>query len=450
MAGPDRVTHPRRDMSSAPLEQAQRTPFFALLVSYGMVYFSLMIAMVAVPWFVLETTGSAARTGIVAAVQGVPMVFAGIFGGVIVDRIGFKRTAMISDLMAAFAFGMIPLLYYTTGITFWQLLFFVFLRATFDTPGFTARHSMMPDIAERAGIRLERANSIGQTLMQSAILLAPASAGILIGIIGSSTVLWISTGMLLVSVTAVSIFIPTLKPSSQATVQSQTKYLGQLKGGFSFVLGTRVILALMMTVMAVQFVRANQMVILPVYGHDLYGTASSFGFMFAAMGAGGLITAILFGIWGHRWPRRTVILVGAASLAFMFFMLSATPPYWIILVGMFIAGLMNGPMIPLVFTMIQEHTPSDLRGRVFGLYDAAIFTAMVPGRLLAGLLVEWTGLVQTLLIIGGTYLLAIAGMILNPNLRDLRPPEPAGKAAEEDEAAPETASTELAAEEARG
>lgn len=436
-------------MSTAPDEQLQRTPFFALLVSYAMVYFSLMIAMVAVPWFVLETTGSAAQTGIVAAVQGVPMIFAGIFGGVIVDRVGFKRTAMISDFVAGFAFGMIPLLHYTTGITFWQLLFFVFLRATFDTPGFTARHSMVPDIAERAGIRLERANSVVQTLMQSAMLLAPASAGILIGIIGSSSVLWIATGMFLVSVTAVSIFIPSLKPSVQATVQAQTKYLGLLKGGLSFVFGTRIILALMLTVMAVQFLRANQMVLLPVYGHELFESASAFGFMFAAMGAGGLITAIMFGVWGHTWPRRPVILVGASSLAFMFLMLSATPPYWIILTGMFIVGLMNGPMIPLVFTVIQENTPKDLRGRVFGLYDAAIFTAMVPGRLLAGLMVEWTGLVQTLLIIGGSYFFAIIGMVLNPNLRDLSPPATEEEEAEAEESTSESPGTTLSPGKAR-
>jgi MFS family permease len=436
-------------MSAEPVEQPQRTPFYALLVSYAMVYFSLMIAMVAVPWFVLETTGSAARTGLVAAVQGVPMIFAGIFGGVIVDRVGFKRTAIISDLVAGIAFGMIPLLYYTTGITFWQLLFFVFLRATFDTPGFTARHSMMPDIAERAGIRLERANSIGQTMTQSAILLAPASAGILIGIIGSSTVLWISTGMFLISVITVSLFIPALAPSSQASVQSQTKYLGKLRGGFSFVLGTKLILALMLTVTAVQFVRANQMVILPVYGHDLYGSASSFGFMFAATGAGGLITAILFGIWGHRVPRRPIILVGASSLAFMFLLLAATPPYPVILGGMFIAGLMNGPMIPLVFTLIQENTPSDMRGRVFGLYDAAGFSAMVPGRLMAGLMIEWTGLVQTLLIVGGTYIFAIVGMVLNPNLRDLRPPQAAEEEAEAQESTEASPGTSLSPGKAR-
>jgi MFS family permease len=425
-------------MSATVAEPRQRLPFIALLISYAMVYFSIMLAMIAVPWFVLETTGSAARTGLVAAVQGVPMIFAGIFGGVIVDRLGFKRTAIISDLMAGLAFGMIPLLHVTTGITFWQLLFFVFLRAVFDTPGFTARHSMMPDIAERAGIRLERANSIGQTLLQTAILLAPATAGILIGIIGASAVLWVTTGFFLVSVTAVTTMIPSYKPSSQAAVQSQTRYLGQLKDGLSFVLGTKVIMALMLTVMAVQFVRANQMVILPVYAHDFFGSASEFGFMFAAMGAGGVVSAVAFGIWGHRWPRRVVILVGASSLGLMFLMLATTPPYTVILGAMVVIGLMNGPMMPLVFTLMQERTPSDLRGRVFGLYDATIFSAMVPGRLLAGYLIEWTSIVQALLIIGGSYVLAIIGIAFNPNLRNLPRSTPAEE--EVPEAATDTAS----------
>jgi MFS family permease len=422
-------------MSEPAAEPRQRLPFIALLISYSMVFFSLMLAMVAVPWFVLETTGSAARTGMVAAVQGVPMIFAGIFGGVIVDRLGFKRTAIISDLMAGLSFGMIPLLHYTTGITFWQLLFFVFLRAVFDTPGFTARHSMMPDIAERAGIRLERANSISQTLLQSSILLAPATAGILIGIIGASAVLWITTALFLVSVTAVTTMIPTYRPSSQASVQSQTRYLGQLKGGLSFVFGSSLILTVMLTAMMVQFVRANQMVMLPVYAHDLFGRASDFGLMFAAMGAGGVVSALAYAVWGHRWPRRPIILVGASSLAVMFLALAMTPPFPVILGVMVLAGLMNGPMMPLVFTLLQENTPSDLRGRVFGLYDATIFTAMVPGRLLAGYLIEWTSIVQALVIIGGTYVVAIIGMAFNPNLRRLGTPAPK----EPEEPAPSTA-----------
>jgi MFS family permease len=397
----------------------QRAPLIALFTSHGTVHFSVLLAMVAIPWFVLETTGSASRTGLTAAVQGVPMIFAGIFGGVIVDRLGFRRTAIISDALSGVAFGMIPLLYFTTGITFWQLLVFVFLGSLFDTPGFTARLSMMPDMAYRAGVRLERANSISQTLAQGSILLAPALAGILIGVIGASAVLWINTVLFFVSVAAVGTFIPAYAPSPQSAVQSRGRYLGELKSGISFVFNSKLILALILSVTMIQFLRANLMVIMPVYAHDFFGNPSEFGFMFAAMGGGGLITAILYGIWGHRWPRRPIILIGVSSMSLAFWLLAATPAYWMILAGLFVIGLMNGPMIPLIFTLMQESTPSDLRGRVFGLYDAAMFGAMVPGRLLAGYLIEWTSIVQTLVIVGGAYLVAVAGIVSNPHLHQV-------------------------------
>jgi MFS family permease len=397
----------------------QKAPLIALITSGSAVHFSVLLAMVAIPWFVLEMTGSASRTGLTAAVQGVPMIFAGIFGGVIVDRLGFRRTAVISDALSGVAFGMIPLLYFTTGITFWQLLVFVFLGSLFDTPGFTARLSMMPDMAYRAGVRLERANSIGQTLSQASILIAPAAAGILIGIIGASAVLWINTGFFFVSVAAISLFIPAYSPSPQAEVQSRGRYLGELKRGISFVFASKLILALMLSITMIQFLRANLMVIVPVYVHDFFGDPSAFGFMLAAMGGGGLVTAIAFGIWGHRWPRRPIVLVGVSSLSLAFWLLATTPPYWMILVGLFVIGLMNGPMIPLIFTLMQESTPNELRGRVFGLYDASMFGAMVPGRLLAGYLIEWTSIVQTLIIVGTSYLLAVAVIVGNPHLRQL-------------------------------
>ena len=394
------------------------------MASYGTVHSSVLLFMVALPWFVLETTGSAARTGLATAVHAIPMVLTGIFGGVIVDRLGFRRTAIVSDLMSAIAFGMIPVLFLTVGLTFWQLLTLVFIGAIFDTPGFTSRLSMMPDIARRAGVRLERANSISQTLSQASILLAPALAGILIGFIGAAPVLFVTTGLLLISTLAVLFFVPTEVSRAQSSVDAAPQYISELKRGFAFLFNTRLILALMISVTMIQFLRANLLVIMPVYARDYFDSAADFGFMFAALGGGGLVSSIMFGVWGHRMPRRPVILVGVSSLMLAFFLLAATPPYWLILSGLVVIGFMGGPMIPLVFTLLQERTPSDLRGRVFGLYDAGIFAAMIPGRLLAGYLIEWTSLIQTILLIGGAYIFALLGIFANPHLHLMNEPAP--------------------------
>lgn len=397
-------------------QTTQRVPLIALLASYGTVHSSVLLFMVALPWFVLETTGSAGRTGLATAVHAVPMLITGIFGGVIVDRLGFRRTAIISDLMSAVAFGMIPVLYLTVGISFGQLLTLVFIGAIFDTPGFTSRLSMMPDVAKRAGVRLERANSISQTLSQGSILLAPALAGILIGIMGAAPVLFVTTGLLIISVVAVVIFVPRDISRAHTSVEGGSQYMKELRRGISFLFNTRLILALMISVTLIQFLRANLMVIMPVYVQEYFTSASDFGFMFAALGGGGLVSSIMFGIWGDRLPRRPVVLVGVSSMMFAFFLLALTPPYWAILAGLVVIGFLAGPMIPLIFTILQELTPADLRGRVFGFYDAGIFGAMIPGRLMAGYLIEWTGLIQTLLLIGGTYILALFAVFGNPHL----------------------------------
>ncbi len=418
-------------MSARAVQTTERVPLIALLASYGTVHSSVLLFMVALPWFVLETTGSAARTGLATAVHGIPMVLAGIFGGVIVDRLGFRRTAIISDLMSAVAFGMIPLLHLTVGITFGQLLALVFVGAIFDTPGFTSRLSMMPDAAKRAGVRLERANSISQTLSQGSILLAPAMGGILIGFIGAAPVLFVTTGLLLISVLAVLLFVPIEASRPTGSVDGRQAYLGELKRGFSFLFDSRLIIALMISVTMIQFLRANLLVIMPVYVREYFESAADFGFMFAALGGGGLISSIMFGIWGHLLPRRPVILTGVSSLMLAFFLLAATPPFWLILVGLVGIGFLGGPMIPLIFTLLQERTPADLRGRVFGLYDAGIFAAMVPGRIMAGYLIEWTGVIQTLLLVGGTYILALIGIFANPHLHRM------GRSGDEEPESPE-------------
>lgn len=410
---------------SAPTVQANpRVPLIALLASYGAVHSSVLLFMVALPWFVLETTGSAARTGLATAVHAIPMVLTGIFGGVIVDRLGFRRTAVISDLMSAIAFGMIPVLFLTVGITFGQLLTLVFIGAIFDTPGFTSRLSMMPDVAKRAGVRLERANSISQTLSQASILLAPALAGILIGFIGAAPVLFVTTGLLIVSTLAVLIFVPSEISRAHSAVDAAPRYIIELKRGFAFLFNTKLIMALMVSVTMIQFLRANLMVIMPVYVQNYFSSAADFGFMFAALGGGGLVSSIGFGIWGHRLPRRPIVLVGVTSLMLAFFLLALTPPYWMILIALVGIGFLGGPMIPLIFTLLQERTPSDLRGRVFGLYDAGIFAAMIPGRIMAGYLIEWTSIIQTLVLIGGTYIFALLAIFANPHLHQMGDPEP--------------------------
>src|SRR5215213_846482 len=117
--------HEQRDMQTP--SDRNRKPFIALLAADGISQTGNMLTMLAVPWFVLETTGSAAKTGLTAAIGAVAVVVAGVLGGALVDRLGHKRTSIISDLASGLTVALIPLLHLTIGLAFWQLLILMFL-----------------------------------------------------------------------------------------------------------------------------------------------------------------------------------------------------------------------------------------------------------------------------------------------------------------------------------
>jgi hypothetical protein len=98
-----------------------RRPLFALFASDSISLTGNVVAQVAVPWFVLETTGSAALTGVTAFFTFPPTVIALFLGGAVVDRLGFARTSVLADLASGVAVALIPVLHLTVGIELWQL-----------------------------------------------------------------------------------------------------------------------------------------------------------------------------------------------------------------------------------------------------------------------------------------------------------------------------------------
>src|SRR5919106_4964319 len=126
----------------------RRAPLYALFGADAISLTGNSVAQLAFPWFVLITTGSPALTGLAVFFNFLPVVLAGFFGGVIVDRLGFRTTSVIADLGSAAAVAAIPLLHSTAGIELWQLLALVFLGALLDAPGTTARQALFPDLVQ--------------------------------------------------------------------------------------------------------------------------------------------------------------------------------------------------------------------------------------------------------------------------------------------------------------
>ena len=122
------------------------------------------ISLVALPWLILELTGQATAAGIVATAMAVPLVVSSVFSGTVVDLLGRRATSMASDLASALTAAAISVLDLTGGLTVPSVAALAALGAVFDPAGVTARESMLPDAALRAGLRLERANGVHEAV----------------------------------------------------------------------------------------------------------------------------------------------------------------------------------------------------------------------------------------------------------------------------------------------
>lgn len=156
----------------------------ALLVVQVVSRVGNVVTTVAVPFLVLARGGSATDVGIAAFVATVPIVLGGPFGGVLVERIGFVRSSVTSDVVSGATLLAIPVLAWTVGLPTWALLALVFAGGLFDAPGESARRVLLPGLAEAAGIPIERAVGHFEASARLSVLLGAPLGGLLVAAVG--------------------------------------------------------------------------------------------------------------------------------------------------------------------------------------------------------------------------------------------------------------------------
>ncbi len=161
----------------------------------------------------LQTTGSVVQTGLTAFFATASVAISAIFGSAIVERLGFRRASVVSDLASAAGVALIPLLYETVGLPFWALLTLVFFAGLMTTPGATARTAMVPDLAELAHVRMERAIAASDRATRLSRFIGAPLAGILIAIVGPGNLLWIDAATFAFSALVIGRAVPAMLPA---------------------------------------------------------------------------------------------------------------------------------------------------------------------------------------------------------------------------------------------
>lgn len=397
----------------------RRAPLHALYAADVISLSGNAIAQIAIPWYVLTTTGSATLTALAVFFNFLPIVLSAFFGGVIVDRLGFRTTSIAADLASAGAVAAIPLLETTVGIELWQLMSLVFVGAMLDAPGATARAAVLPDMVELAGVRMERASGIRSGIQQGSQLLGAPIGGVLIATAGATNALWLDAATFLVSAALIAFFVPRPTHGSAEEEETPKRFFSELAEGLSFIWNRRFLRAIVATVLVTNLLDAPFTVVMAVFAEQEYGSAADLGLMFGVFGGAALVGALAYSAIGHRLPRRMTFVSCFALIPVMYLVMATLPSLPVALAALAVSGLVAGPINPLLFTLLTEVVPSRLRGRVFGAVRAGAWASIPLGILLGGIVVGAIGVAATFLAIGVCYAAVVAYGFFNPAFREM-------------------------------
>jgi len=400
--------------------QKNSIPIISLFTANAISLIGNVLSAIAIPWFVLQTTGSATQTGITGFFTVMPVVLAGFFGGTLVDRLGYKRTSIIADIASGVTTTLIPFLYFTIGLEFWQLMVLVFLGALLDTPGSTARNALLPELAEMVEMPLERATSLIHIIERSARLIGAPLSGLLIALMGTENVLWLDAASFFISAGIVAVMIKVHQPVLPEKKETSGNYFAELKEGLKFIYADKLVLTIVVVVMITNFLDAVfSGVILPVFVKEVYGQALDLGLLIAASGGGAVIGALLFSSFGLNLSRRKIFIFGFILTSSRFFLYATFPPLWIALVFVVISSIGAGPLNPIIGTVELERVPKNMRGRVGGAISAGAWSAMPLGMLVGGVLTEQLGVRTILIALGVIYLATTVSMMFISFMKEM-------------------------------
>ncbi len=409
------------DLTRTPSATRDRTPMGALLAANAVSSIGNSLTSLSVPWFILETTGSAARTGLVGAAIALGAVSSYVMSGPVVDRVGYKRSSVLADVASGTAVLAIPLLHRAGVLEFWHLLVLGFLIAALNSPGDTARLSIVPSLAQRAALTMEQANAADRAIARVALMVGPVLAGVLIGLIGPTNVLLLDAVTFAVSAALVGFLVPAAAGSrTRSDGSARPDYRADLVAGLRFLRGSGLILSIALVATVANAMDAPLItVVLPVYAQQFWDNpTTSLGVVVSATGAGALAGTLLFARIGRRLPPRATFLgAGAVGSVLLYGLLAATPPLGVVIVAAALGGVIAGPIVPLMQTVMQRSIPPDMFGRVFGALQAVTMAAVPFAVAAAGFVIEGVGIVPTVAGMAVVYVVLTLGSFLNPALR---------------------------------
>lgn len=375
--------------------------------------------MITIPWMILERTDSPAFAGLVAAISALPGILVSPIGGWMVDRIGRRRVSVGADLLSSLSVAAFPIVAATFGLSNPSILLIALLGATFDPAGYTARKTLLTDVAKASDADLDHLNGIHDGIMGVAWILGPAVGAGLIASVGAVNSFWVSAALFIIAALAISFLRvgDAAKESRETAKASGAETDSSMRVGITTLWDDKVLRTLSVALLIIAAVYLpTEAVVLPTYFEDV-DNPSGLGFVISALAAGSAVGSFGYGWISARMKRKTLIRLILLGSAVSIIPMAFLPPLSVLMLSGFLLGLSWGPYNPLISTLVQQRVPAHLQGRVFGVQTAVFYAAPPLGMVLAGLAVESYGIKATYIVLAGVLSVTSILVLLTRALR---------------------------------
>ena len=375
--------------------------------------------MITIPWLILERTDSPTFAGLVAAISALPGILVSPIGGWMVDHIGRRTVSIGADLLSSLSVAAFPIVAATFGLSNPSILLIAVLGATFDPAGYTARKTLLTDVAKASDADLDHLNGLHDGIMGVAWILGPAVGAGLIASVGAVNSFWVSASLFIVAALAISFLRvgDAAKESREVAKTSGEETNSSIRIGVKTLWDDKVLRTLSVALLIIAAVYLpTEAVVLPTYFEDV-DNPRGLGFVISALAAGSTVGSFGYGWISARMKRKTLIRLILLGSALSIIPMAFLPPLSVLMLSGFLLGLSWGPYNPLISSLVQQRVPAHLHGRVFGVQTAVFYAAPPLGMVLAGISVESYGIKATYIVLAGVLSITSILVLLTKSLR---------------------------------
>lgn len=341
---------------------------------------------VAQGWLVYQLTQSPFMVGLVAALQHMPILFFGVFGGVIVDRFN-KQTLILFTQGASLLLALILGILTVTGyVNVWVVMFFASLLGLVNAIDTPARQSLIIEMVGKEHMPSAIALNVGS--FNSARVFGPALAGILIARLGVGITFILNALTFLGPITALKSMRLNLLTPPKA---NQHPILAIKKGlRYSYrhpIIKNILVFTVFTSVFGWSYVSMLPVVADKVFHQDSFGL----GLFYSIFGVGAVLGTIFISAFNNRFSVRRLLLGGSFLFTVSLFAFTLTTNFSLALVFMFFSGAGIAAQMALMQSIIQNNVENHLRGRVMSIFVTAHQGMLFLGNFQIGWVSEYLG-----------------------------------------------------------